>query len=73
MSKFQTLLDKISVDNGFTLAEVAAIHTHLKELRQHEETFTDHAELSGAFIFASTEQGADYWYDIAVRLGEYEE
>lgn len=75
MSKFQSVLDKIDVDKGFTLEEVQEIHTNLEEIRENPEDsdFEDADELSKAFYFGNTTQGVEYWYDIAVRLGEYPE
>ena len=64
------LLDKISIENGFTAEEVERIQDELIEVAGADSTrcLEDSEHLVDAFSWTSTPQGHTYWWTIEDRI-----
>ena len=64
------LLDKISIENGFTAEEVERIQDELIEVAGADSTYhlEDSEHLVDAFSWNSTPQGHTYWWTIEDRI-----
>jgi len=64
---YQKVFDSVSVEKGFTAAEVEEIHSNLVDAMS-TENWSDNAVLLGAFSWSLTAQGHTYWWNVENKI-----